>query len=75
LPQHLLKTKNPLLSCCNGKYAGYNYTGNKRMNHHVEQVLQMAVLDKQNLELKSIRKLNDLVCDTVTIVELVIAKR
>jgi two-component system phosphate regulon sensor histidine kinase PhoR len=47
-----------------------------RMNHHVEQVLQMAVLDKQNLELKKHpESINDLVSDTVNNVELVVAEK
>lgn len=47
-----------------------------RMNHHVEQVLQMAVLDKQNLELKKhLESINDLVRDTVNNVELVVAEK
>jgi two-component system, OmpR family, phosphate regulon sensor histidine kinase PhoR len=47
-----------------------------RMNHHVEQVLQMAVLDKQNLELKKQKEsINDLVSDAVNNIELVVAEK
>ncbi len=47
-----------------------------RMNHHVEQVLQMAVLDKQNLELKKQKEsINDLVNDAVNNIELVVAEK
>ncbi len=47
-----------------------------RMNHHVEQVLQMAVLDKQNLEIKKQKEsINDLVSDAVNNVELVVSEK
>ncbi len=47
-----------------------------RMNHHVEQVLQMAVLDKQNLELrKNKESINDLVSDAINNIELVVAEK
>lgn len=47
-----------------------------RMNHHVEQVLQMAVLDKQNLVLKKHPEhINDLVSDAVNNIELVVAEK
>jgi len=47
-----------------------------RMNHHVEQVLQMAVLEKQNLEVKKNKEsINDLVNDTVNNIELVVSEK
>jgi two-component system phosphate regulon sensor histidine kinase PhoR len=47
-----------------------------RMNHHVEQVLQMAVLDKQNLELrKNKESINDLISDAINNIELVVAEK
>ena len=47
-----------------------------RMNHHVELVLQMAVLDKQNLELKKEKEdINDIIYDSVHNIELVIAEK
>jgi len=47
-----------------------------RMNHHVEQVLQMAVLEKQNLEVKKNKEsINDLVSDTVNNIELVVTEK
>jgi signal transduction histidine kinase len=47
-----------------------------RMNHHVEQVLQMAVLDKQNIELhKNLESINDLLRDSVNNIELVVMEK
>jgi signal transduction histidine kinase len=47
-----------------------------RMNHHVEQVLQMAVLDKQNLEIKKDKdNINEIVAYSINNIELVVAER
>jgi signal transduction histidine kinase len=47
-----------------------------RMNHHVEQVLQMAVLDKQNLELnKEKEEINEIVYDSIHNIELVVEEK
>ncbi len=47
-----------------------------RMNHHVEQVLQMAVLDKQNLEInKAKEEINEIVFDSIHNYELVVAEK
>lgn len=47
-----------------------------RMNSHVEQVLQMAVLDKNNFELKtSNENINDLIQNSVKNIELVVKER
>ena len=47
-----------------------------RMNHHVEQVLQMAVLDKHNLEVKKhSENISELVTDVVNSVELVVSEK
>jgi two-component system phosphate regulon sensor histidine kinase PhoR len=47
-----------------------------RMNHHIEQVLQMAVLDKQNLQVKKTKEnINDILRDTVNNIELVVAEK
>ena len=44
-----------------------------KMNHHIEQVLQMAMLDMQNLEIKKTKEnANDIVADAVNNIELVI---
>lgn len=47
-----------------------------KMNHHIEQVLQMAVLDKQNLEVNKTKEdINEIVSDTVENIELVIEEK
>ncbi|HOL97921.1 MAG TPA: HAMP domain-containing sensor histidine kinase [Bacteroidales bacterium] len=47
-----------------------------RMNHHVEQVLQMSLLDKQNLILnKKKTNINELVSEAVENIELIVAER
>lgn len=47
-----------------------------RMNHHVEQVLQMAVLDKQNIEVKKqSENITELVTDVVNNIELVVKEK
>jgi signal transduction histidine kinase len=47
-----------------------------RMNHHVEQVLQMAVLDNHNLEvIRAKESMNDLVNDSIHNIELVVAEK
>ncbi|MCK9255587.1 MAG: HAMP domain-containing histidine kinase [Bacteroidales bacterium] len=47
-----------------------------RMNSHVEQVLQMAVLDKKNVELKtSIEDINNLIIEIVKNIELAVLER
>ena len=47
-----------------------------RMNSHVEQVLQMAVLDKKNVQLKiSTENINELVAEVAKNIELVILEK
>lgn len=47
-----------------------------RMNHHVEQVLQMALLDKQNMVLNKRKvNMNELVAEAIENIELVVAER
>lgn len=47
-----------------------------RMNSHVEQVLQMAVLDKQNLVIKKQQEnINDLVTDSVNNIEIIVNEK
>ncbi|HNQ68594.1 MAG TPA: HAMP domain-containing sensor histidine kinase [Bacteroidales bacterium] len=47
-----------------------------RMNSHVEQVLQMAVLDKHNLEIKKQKEnINDLITDSVNNIEIIVNEK
>jgi two-component system phosphate regulon sensor histidine kinase PhoR len=47
-----------------------------RMNHHIEQVLQMAVLDKKNLEVKKHKEnINEIVQDVINNTELVVSEK
>lgn len=47
-----------------------------RMNHHIEQVLQMAVLDKQNLQIRKTKEdINEIIQDTINNIELVVAEK
>jgi len=47
-----------------------------RMNSHVEQVLQMAILDKQNLQIKKQPEyLNELVSDAVNNIEIIVKEK
>jgi len=47
-----------------------------RMNSHVEQVLQMAVLDKQNLQIKKQKEnVNELLTDAVNNIEIIIKEK
>ncbi|MDD3740298.1 MAG: HAMP domain-containing sensor histidine kinase [Bacteroidales bacterium] len=47
-----------------------------RMNSHVEQVLQMAVLDKQNLEIKKQKEnINELITDSANNIEIIVKEK
>jgi two-component system phosphate regulon sensor histidine kinase PhoR len=47
-----------------------------RINHHIEQVLQMAVLDKKNLEiLKRKEDINEIIHNVISNTELVVAEK